>query len=53
MKNVIKGEPVIIEITPKKSFLQKISGASMSEILEKAGINSIHSRIPLWIMPEN
>jgi protease IV len=49
----IKGEPVIIEITPKKSLLQKLTGASMSEILEKAGINSMYSRIPLWIMPEN
>jgi len=49
----IKGEPVIIEIEPKKSLLQKITGASMSEILEKAGISGMYSRIPLWIMPEN
>ncbi len=49
----IKGEPSIIEITPKKSLMQKLSGASMSEILEKAGLNGVHSRIPLWIMPEN
>jgi protease-4 len=49
----IKGEPHIIEITPKKSFLQKISGASLSEILEKAGLSSMYTRIPLWIMPDN
>jgi protease IV len=49
----IKGEPRVIELEPKKSLLQKISGASMSEILEKAGINSIHSKMPLWLMPEN
>ncbi|MEI8388648.1 MAG: signal peptide peptidase SppA [bacterium] len=49
----IKGEPVVVEITSKKSLLQKISGANVSAILEKAGINSVHSRIPLWIMPEN
>ena len=49
----IKGEPVVIEITSKKSLLQKISGANVSALLEKAGINSVHSRIPLWIMPEN
>jgi len=49
----IKDEPVVIEITPKKSFLQKISGASMSQILEKAGISAMYSRVPLWIMPEN
>ena len=49
----IKDEPVIIDIEPKKSLLQKITGANMSEILEKAGINGMYSRIPLWIMPEN
>ena len=35
----IKGEPVVIEITSKKSLLQKISGANVSALLEKAGIN--------------
>jgi len=49
----IKGEPFVIEIEHKKSLLQKITGTNMSEILEKAGINSLHSSIPLWIMPEN
>lgn len=49
----IKGEPVLIEISHKKSILQKLTGTSMSEIMEKAGINSLHSRIPLWLMPEN
>lgn len=49
----IKGEPVVIEVSPKKSILQKLTGTSMSEIMEKAGINSLHSRIPLWLMPEN
>lgn len=49
----IKGEPSLIEISPKKSFFQKITGGSMSELLEKAGIGSMYSRIPLWIMPEN
>jgi len=49
----IKGEPSVIEIEHKKSLLQKITGADMSGILEKAGINSIHSKIPLWLMPEN
>jgi len=49
----IKGEPSIIELSAKKSFLQKLSGASIAEILEKAGFAGIHSRIPLWIMPEN
>jgi len=49
----IKGEPVVIEIEPKKSFMQKITGASMSEVLEKAGIGGMYSRIPLWLMPEN
>lgn len=49
----IKGEPAVIEISHKKSILQKLTGASMSEMLEKAGINSLHSSIPLWLMPEN
>lgn len=48
----IKGEPDLIEIEPKKSFFQKISGANMLQILEKTGINTVHSRIPLWLMPE-
>lgn len=49
----LKGEPKIIEIEPKKSIMQKLTGANLSEILEKAGINGMYSRIPLWIMPEN
>lgn len=49
----IKGKPYIVEIEPKKSFWQKITGAKLSGILEKAGINSVHSKIPLWIMPES
>jgi len=49
----IEEEPILIDMSPKKTFFQKITGASMSEILEKAGINSVCSRIPLWIMPED
>ena len=48
----IKGEPHVVEITPKKSFMQKLTGASAVEILEKAGISGMHSRMPLWIMPD-
>jgi len=49
----IKGEPSIVEIAPKKSLLQKITGANMPAMLEKVGINTMYSRIPLWLMPEN
>ncbi len=49
----IKGEPALIEVAPKKNLLQKISGANISGVLEKAGISPIHSKIPLWLMPEN
>lgn len=48
----VKGEPVVVEIEPKKSFFQKLSGVSVSEVLEKASFSSMYSRIPLWIMPD-
>lgn len=43
-------EPITIDLSPKKSFLQKVTGSSMMEMLENAGINAFYSRIPLWIM---
>lgn len=49
----IKGEPHIIEVTPKKSFIQKFTGASTVKILDKVGLGAVPSGLPLWIMPEN
>lgn len=48
----IKGEPHVIEIIPKKSFMQKFLGADIAEVLERTGLSGMYSRIPLWIMPD-
>ncbi len=45
-------EPVTIDLSPKKSFLQKVAGGSMLEILENAGLNSFYNRVPLWLMAD-
>ncbi len=47
----IKEEPKLINISPKKGFLQKISKLSIEQILENLGAGSVHSGVPLWIMP--
>lgn len=47
----IDGKPKIVEFTPKKNILQKITGTNMQEVLNNFGISSIYSGIPLWIMP--
>jgi len=48
----IEGEPAIIDLSPKKTFLQKVAGGSMLEILENAGLNSFYNRVPLWLMSD-
>lgn len=47
----IQGKPKVIELSPKKSFLQKVTGASLSEMLDNIGVSTLYSGIPLWIMP--
>lgn len=48
----IEGKPDLVDLSPPKSFLQKVTGANISEILESMGISSIHKRTPLWLMPD-
>lgn len=48
----IEGEPKIINMTPKKSFFQKVIGMSMNQLLDDMKVNSIHSGVPLWLMPK-
>jgi len=47
----IEGKPKIVEFTPKKNLIQKVTGASMNDLLNNFGISSIYSGVPLWIMP--
>lgn len=48
----IKDKPEIVDLSPKKSFMQKVTGASMQEILESAGLNAFYKNIPLWLMSD-
>lgn len=48
----IEGKPDLVDLSPPKSFLQKVTGANISETLESMGISSIHKRTPLWLMPD-
>ena len=48
----IKKEPILIELTPKKTFLQKVTGANVHEVLENVGINAFYKRVPLWLMSD-
>lgn len=48
----IKGKPAPITISPKKTFLQKLTGSSINEMLENAGFNAFYKRTPLWLMPD-
>ncbi|OGH97022.1 MAG: hypothetical protein A2104_09705 [Candidatus Melainabacteria bacterium GWF2_32_7] len=47
----IKGKPHIIDMTPKKNFLQKITGTTLNEFFENMGLSSTYSGVPLWLMP--
>lgn len=49
----IQKEPVTISLTKKKSFIQKIIGSNLHEILETTGINACYKRTPLWLMPDS
>lgn len=46
----IKGEPVIVDMSPKRSLWQKFAGCSLVEVFEQFGINSSYNGIPLWLM---
>lgn len=46
----IKGKPVIVDMSPKKSLLQKFAGCSLIELFEQVGMSSSYSGIPLWLM---
>ncbi len=48
----IKGKPVPVNISPRKTIMQKITGSNLVEILENAGLNAFYKRIPLWLMPD-
>ena len=48
----IEGKPDLVDLSPPKSFLQKVTGANISETLENMGISSIQKRTPLWLMPD-
>jgi protease-4 len=46
----IKGKPDLVDMIPKKSFLQKLANCSLTELLEQIGVGSSYSGIPLWLM---
>ena len=48
----MKEKPITVDLTPKKTFIQKVTGASVLEILENAGINALYKRVPLWLMSD-
>lgn len=48
----IKGEPEVVNISPKKSFWQMISKMSVEQVFENYGLTSMVSGIPLWLMPK-
>lgn len=48
----MRGKPTTVNITSKKTFLQKITGSNLYEILENAGVNAFYKRVPLWLMPD-
>ncbi len=48
----MKEKPITIDLSPKKTFLQKVTGGSVMEILENAGLNAFYKRVPLWLMPD-
>lgn len=47
----IKVKPKIISILPKKTIIQKITGAELSQMLETIGLNAGYTGMPLWLMP--
>jgi len=49
----MRKKPVIINLTRKKSFIQKIMGSNLHEMLETAGVNACYKRTPLWLMPDS
>lgn len=48
----IKGKPDKVHLSPKKTFLQKLTGSSLQEVLENAGLNAFYKSTPLWLMPD-
>ncbi|HBH17583.1 MAG TPA: signal peptide peptidase SppA [Cyanobacteria bacterium UBA9579] len=47
----IKGKPHVVDMTPKKNFLQKITGTTLNEIFDNMGLGVTYSGVPLWLMP--
>lgn len=47
----ITGKPDVVDMSPKKNLWQKVTGASMNELLENIGVSSMYSGVPLWLMP--
>ncbi|HSA06481.1 MAG TPA: signal peptide peptidase SppA [Candidatus Gastranaerophilales bacterium] len=48
----MKKKPISINLSPKKSFMQKITGSNLQELLENAGVNAFYKKTPLWLMPD-
>lgn len=47
----MKGKPQIIDISPKKNFLQKLTKLGVNELFDNIGLGSVYSGVPLWLMP--
>ncbi len=48
----MKTKPITVDISPKKSFMQKLMGANIEEMLEKAGVNTYARTTLMWLMPD-
>lgn len=46
----IEGEPKIVDMSPKKSLLSKVTGADVHQMLENLGVAPFYSNIPMWLM---
>lgn len=47
----IKGTPHIIDMSPRKNLIQKITGTTLNEVFDSIGLGSTYSGVPLWLMP--
>lgn len=45
----MKGKPITIDLSHKRSFLHKVTGANLQNL---TGMITVHKQTPLWLMPE-
>lgn len=47
----IKGKPIVVDMSPKKNLVQKITGVTINEFFDNIGLGSMYSGVPMWLMP--